>query len=91
MAAPNGRDRLALGPRGQSQPDERTGRRLGQLLLQLGVHEEDLAQLQHRQSLDRSGVTYLLTPNVQFDWRAGLGLNDAADRFFTGCGLTVRR
>ena len=38
-----------------------------------------------------SGFTYLLTPNFQLDWRAGLGLNDAASGFFTGCGLTIRR
>ena len=38
-----------------------------------------------------AGLTYLVTPNFQLDWRAGLGLNNAADGFFTGCGLTVRR
>ena len=37
------------------------------------------------------GFTYLVTPNFQLDWRAGLGLNDAAGGFFTGCGLTIRR
>jgi Putative MetA-pathway of phenol degradation len=38
-----------------------------------------------------AGVTYLVTPNFQLDWRAGLGLNDASDRFFTGCGFAIRR
>ena len=38
-----------------------------------------------------AGLTYLVTPNFQLDWRAGLGLNAAADGFFTGCGLTIRR
>lgn len=38
-----------------------------------------------------TGFTYLVTPNFQLDWRAGIGLNDASDRFFTGCGVTVRR
>ena len=38
-----------------------------------------------------AGLTYLLTPNVQLDWRAGLGLTGAADGFFTGCGLVIRR
>ena len=38
-----------------------------------------------------SGLTYLLSPNVQVDWSAGLGLSPAADRFFTGCGVTIRR
>jgi hypothetical protein len=37
------------------------------------------------------GCTYLVTPNFQLDWRAGFGLTGAADRFFTGCGLTIRR
>jgi hypothetical protein len=38
-----------------------------------------------------AGLTYLVTPNFQLDWRAGLGLNSVSDGFFTGCGLTVRR
>jgi hypothetical protein len=38
-----------------------------------------------------AGVTYLVTPNFQLDWRAGVGLSDAADGFFTGCGFTIRR
>jgi hypothetical protein len=38
-----------------------------------------------------AGLTYLVTSNFQLDWRAGLGLNDASDGFFTGCGLTIRR
>ena len=36
------------------------------------------------------GVTYLVTPNFQLDWRAGVGLNTVSDRFFTGCGFSVR-
>jgi Putative MetA-pathway of phenol degradation len=38
-----------------------------------------------------AGLTYLVTPNFQLDWRAGVGLNDASDRFFTGCGVSIRR
>lgn len=38
-----------------------------------------------------AGFTYLVTPNFQLDWRAGVGLSPAADGFFTGCGFTVRR
>jgi hypothetical protein len=38
-----------------------------------------------------AGLTYLVTPNFQLDWEAGVGLNDAADGFFTGCGLTIRK
>lgn len=36
------------------------------------------------------GFTYLLNYDVQFDIRAGVGLNDAADDFFAGAGLSVR-
>ena len=38
-----------------------------------------------------AGFTYLVTPNFQLDWSAGVGLSDAADGFFTGCGLTIRK
>jgi hypothetical protein len=37
------------------------------------------------------GLTYLVTKNFQLDWRAGWGLTDSSDRFFTGCGLAFRR
>jgi hypothetical protein len=37
------------------------------------------------------GMTYHVTPNLQLDWRAGVGLNRVSDRFFTGCGISVRR
>lgn len=36
------------------------------------------------------GFTYLVTPNVQLDIRAGLGLNERAEDFFTGSGISVR-
>lgn len=36
------------------------------------------------------GFTYLLTPNLQFDVRAGVGLNGPADDFFAGSGLSFR-
>ena len=38
-----------------------------------------------------AGLAYLVTPNLQLDWRAGVGLSDAADGFFTGCGVSIRR
>jgi hypothetical protein len=38
-----------------------------------------------------AGLTYLVTPNFQLDWRAGLGLSNASDGFFTGCGLVIRK
>lgn len=36
------------------------------------------------------GFTYLIDNNTQFDIRAGGGLNNAADDFFFGVGLTLR-
>lgn len=36
------------------------------------------------------GITYLVTDNLQLDWRAGFGLNEEADDFFTGIGFVWR-
>ncbi len=36
------------------------------------------------------GVLYLLTPNMQIDLRAGFGLSDRPNDFFTGVGYSVR-
>lgn len=36
------------------------------------------------------GFTYLVSNDVQWDIRVGMGLNDAADDFFFGTGLSVR-
>ena len=36
------------------------------------------------------GFTFLVNNNVQLDIRAGLGLNDAADDYFAGAGLSIR-
>lgn len=36
------------------------------------------------------GFTYLFTDNIQLDVRAGVGLNEAADDFFAGPGLSIR-
>ena len=36
------------------------------------------------------GFTYLVTDNFQLDIRGGVGLNDAADDYFVGSGLSVR-
>ena len=36
------------------------------------------------------GFTYLLSKDVQFDIRAGTGLNGAADDYFVGTGLSIR-
>jgi hypothetical protein len=37
-----------------------------------------------------TGMTFKVTPNLQLDARAGLGLNHHADEFFAGLGLSVR-
>ena len=36
------------------------------------------------------GFIVYLNKDVQWDIRAGVGLNDAADDFFAGCGLVLR-
>lgn len=36
------------------------------------------------------GFTYLINDDLQWDIRAGVGLNGAADDFFTGTGLSIR-
>lgn len=36
------------------------------------------------------GLTYRLTPNIQFDVRAGVGLSRTADDYFAGTGFGVR-
>ena len=47
----------------------------------------DTAQTEH---YFNGGFTYLLSDDVQFDVRAGVGLNNAADDFFVGTGLSLR-
>ncbi len=47
----------------------------------------DTAQTEH---YFNGGFTYLVSNDVQFDIRAGLGLNRAADDFFAGAGLSIR-
>ncbi len=37
-----------------------------------------------------TGLTYKFSDNVQVDWRAGWGLNEQSDDFFTGVGGAVR-
>jgi hypothetical protein len=37
-----------------------------------------------------TGMTFKVTPSLQLDGRAGLGLNHHADEFFAGLGLAVR-
>lgn len=62
----------------------------------LGMYAEWFAFFPHNANTARprhffnSGLTFLLSNDVQFDIRAGLGLNDAADDFFSGTGLSIR-
>jgi hypothetical protein len=37
-----------------------------------------------------SGFVYLITPNLQYDVHAAVGLNEHADDFFAGSGLSAR-
>jgi hypothetical protein len=47
----------------------------------------DTAKPQH---YFNGGFTYLLCNDVQWDIRAGVGLNEAADDYFVGTGFSVR-
>ncbi len=63
---------------------------------ELGAYTEWFALIptggdtEHTQHILNGGFTYLLTNDIQWDIRAGIGLNDAADDFFAGTGLTIR-
>lgn len=48
------------------------------------------ADTNHTEHYVNGGFTVLLSDDVQWDIRAGLGLNQAADDFFAGTGLSVR-
>jgi hypothetical protein len=50
-------------------------------------HGADEARAQH---YFNGGLTFLLTDDVMWDIRAGVGLNDAADDYFCGTGLSLR-
>lgn len=50
-------------------------------------HSADTATPEH---YFNGGFTYLLSSDVQWDIRAGTGLNNAADDYFLGTGLSVR-
>ena len=45
------------------------------------------AQVEH---YGNGGFTFLLNDDIQWDIRAGLGLNDAAEDYFLGTGLSIR-
>lgn len=48
------------------------------------------AETAQNQQYFNTGFTYLVTDNIQWDIRAGVGLNEAADDFFTGSGISIR-
>ena len=50
-------------------------------------HSADTAKPEHYLN---GGFTFLLSDNVQFDIRAGVGLNSAADDYFLGSGVSIR-
>jgi len=50
-------------------------------------HSADTASTEH---YFNGGFTYLISNNIQWDIRAGTGLNSAADDYFVGTGLSIR-
>lgn len=50
-------------------------------------HSSEAAKPEH---YFNGGLTFLLTDDIQWDVRAGVGLNDAADDSFFGTGLSIR-
>jgi hypothetical protein len=48
------------------------------------------ATTEHTQHYFNGGFTYLITNDIQIDIRAGAGLNDAADDFIMGVGMSFR-
>ena len=45
------------------------------------------AQVEH---YGDGGFTFLLSDDIQWDIRAGVGLNEAADDYFVGTGVSIR-
>ena len=62
----------------------------------LGAYTEWFALIPHSadtvlpEHFINGGFTVLINNNVQWDIRAGVGLNDAADDYFAGTGLSIR-
>jgi hypothetical protein len=48
------------------------------------------ADTNHTEHYFNGGFTYLINDDIQWDVRAGLGLNGAADDYFVGTGLAIR-
>jgi len=62
----------------------------------VGAYTEWFAFFPHSSDTEKpehyfnGGFTYLISDDVQWDIRAGAGLNDAADDYFVGTGLSIR-
>lgn len=62
----------------------------------LGAYTEWFALIPHsagtepNQHYFNGGFTFLISNDAQWDIRAGIGLNDSADDFFVGTGLSLR-
>lgn len=50
-------------------------------------YSSDAASTEH---YFNGGITYYLTNDIMWDIRSGVGLNDAADDYFVGTGLSIR-
>ena len=53
----------------------------------LAPDDSTLASVEHYYN---GGFTFLVTPDIQWDIRAGTGLSDASTDFFAGTGLSIR-
>lgn len=62
--------------------------RVGTYIEYFGFYPNDRGQSDAHYA--NSGVTYLVNDNFQIDVRVGVGLNDEADDFFSGVGLSFR-
>ncbi len=66
------------------------------LLDRLGAYTEWFGLFPHSadsaptENYFNGGFTFLVSDNIQWDIRAGVGLNDAADDYFAGTGLSLR-
>jgi len=62
----------------------------------LGAYTEWFALIPHSAETQKTehyfngGLTFLSSDDVQWDIRAGVGLNDAADDYFIGTGVSIR-
>jgi hypothetical protein len=62
---------------------------LGAYIEWFGIYRTDSATNAPENYLD-GGFTYKVTPDIQLDIRAGVGLNRHAHDFFTGTGVSIR-